>query len=200
MYNEEESLGLPGPWIDHPDRDWAFLVRMLLDKIIDQLSEAHIVLHLFKEKSELVSQSTEVDQRLRHVYAKSFVYALDTITQIVRVLEKQEQLSEVASHQCKRFLSKFGELRGLRNSLQHIEDRLRGIGRDRKSIPSNLLVLGAFRDNNYYGATTSDGRYVEIEISDSVLTEAYSIIKDLVWCFDWLGSGEVQLERPKPDA
>jgi hypothetical protein len=201
MYNEtEESLELPGPWIDHPDRDWAFLVQMLFDEILDQLSEARIVLHLFKEKSELASQTTKVDQQLRQIYAKSFVYALDTITQIIRILEKQEQLSKAARIHCQKFLSQFGELRELRNSLQHIEDRLRGIGRDRRPIPSTLLVIGAFRENSFYGAITSDGHYVEIEISDSVLTDAYSIIKDLIWCFNWLGPGEVQLERPETDA
>ena len=201
MYNEgENSRELPGSWIDHPDRDWAFLVRMLLDEILDQLSEARIVLALFKEKSGANTQSSETDQRLRLVYAKSFVYALDAAAQIVRVLEKQEQLPARASDQCKRFLAQFSELHELRNSLQHIEDRLRGIGRARKPIPSHLLVLGSFRNYTYFGATVSNGRYLEIEIADSVLIQAYSIIEDLIWCFDWLGPGDIRLERPRADA
>lgn len=200
MYNTvQDNRELPSPWIDHPDRDWAFLFHMLLDEILDQLNEARIVLPLFKEKSGTVKPPTESD-RLRLVYAKSFVYALDAATQIVRVLEQQEQLPAKASDQCKRFLAQFGELHELRNSLQHIEDRLRGIGRGRKPIPSHLLALGSFRNDNYFGATMSDGRYLEIEISDSVLLQAYSIIEDLIWCFHWLGSGEIRLERPKPDA
>ncbi len=201
MFNEnEEHHELPGPWIDHPDRDWAFLIHMLLDEVLDQLNEARIVLPLFKEKSGSDTQVTGADQRLHLIYAKSFVYALDAAAQIVSVLEQQEQLPAMASDQCKRFLSQFGELHELRNSLQHIEDRLRGIGRNRKPIPSHLLVLGSFRNNNYFGATTSDGRYLELEISDSVLIQAYSIIEDLIWCFDWLGPGDIRLERPKPDA
>ncbi len=201
MYiKDEDSYELPGPWIDHPDRNWAFLVHMFLDEILDQLNEARIVLPLFKEKSGADTQSTETDQRLHLVYAKSFVYALDVAAQIVRVLEKQEQSPARASDQCKRFLAQFGELHKLRNSLQHIEDRLLGIGQDHRPIPSHLLVLGGFRNYTYFGATVSDGRYVEIEISDSVLTQAYSIIEDLIWCFDWLGPGEIRLERPRTDA
>ncbi len=199
MYNED-SRELPGPWIDHPDRNWAFLAHMLLDEILDQLNEARIVLPLFKEKSGANTQSTETDKRLCLVYAKSFVYALDAAAQIVRVLEKQEQLPARAIDQCKKFLAQFGELHELRNSLQHIEDRLRGIGRDRKNIPSQFLVLGGFRNYTYFGATVSDGRYIEIEIADSVLIQAYSIIEDLIWCFDWLGPGEIRLERPGADA
>ncbi len=201
MQNADEEIHeLPGPWIDHPDRDWAFLVWMLLDEILDQLNEAHIVLPLFEEKSGLDTRLSGANHRLHLIYAKSFVYAMDAATQLVRVLEKQEQLPTMANDHCKRFLSQFDELRHLRNSLQHIEDRLRGIGRGGKPIPSHLLVLGGFRNNNYFGATTSDGRYVEIEISASVLFQAYSIIEDLIWCFDWLGPGNIRLNRPNPDA
>lgn len=196
---QNENYELPGPWIDHPDRDWAFLVWMLLDEILDQLNEARIVLPLFVEKSGFDTQLSGADYRLHLVYAKSFIYAMDAATQLVRVLEKQEQLPTTANDHCKRFLSQFGELRDLRNSLQHIEDRLRGIGRDHKPIPSHLLVLGGFRNNNYFGVTASDGRYVEIEISASILLQAYSIIEDLIWCFDWLGPGNIRLNRPSPD-
>jgi len=194
---DEQSHELPGLWIDHPDCDWAFLVWMLLDEVLDQLNEARIVLPLFEEKSGLDAQLIGADRRLHLIYAKSFVYALDAAAQLIRVLKKQKQLSAMARDHCKRFLSQFGKLRDLRNSLQHIEDRLRGIGRDGKPIPSPLLVLGGFC-NNHFGATTSEGQYVEIEISDSVLIRAYSIVEDLIWCFDWLGPGNIRLYRPNP--
>lgn len=181
MYNKnEENHELPGIWIDHSDRDWAFLVQMLLDGVLDQLDEARIVLPLFEEKNGLGAQLTGADRRLHLIYAKSFVYALDAATQLVLVIQKQKQLPAMADNHCTRFLSQFGELRNLRNSLHHIEDRLRGFGLKDKPIPTSLLVLGCFRNNKYFGATTSDGRYVEIEISDSVLMQAYSIIEDLI--------------------
>jgi hypothetical protein len=197
---DKEKLTLPGTWIDHPDRDWASSVQMLLDEVLDQLSEAHLILAMFEASNMTVSKVNDQNNRLRLIYAKSFVYALDTVCQLIRVLQKQEQLPSLASDYCQKFLAQFGGLRDLRNSLQHVEDRLRGIDRKGEPIPSSLLVLGAFRDNNYFGATVSDGRYVEIEISDSVLIQAYSIVEELLWCFDWLGPGNIRVERPDSDA
>ena len=197
---DKEILKLPGFWIDHPDRDWAFLVKMLLDKILDQLNEARLVLRLYEASNGSASQVNGCDQRLHLIYAKSFVYALDAVGQLIRVLQKQEKLPVLASDKCKTFLVQFGELRDLRNSLQHIEDRLRGLGRHGKPIPSTLLVLGGFRNNDHFGATTAEGRYVEIEVSNSVLIQVNTIVEDLVWCFDWLGPGNIRLERPNPDA
>jgi hypothetical protein len=87
-------------------------------------------------------------------------------------------------------------LRDLRNSLHHIEDRLRGLRLGGKTIPTSLLVLGAFRDN-CFGATGAEGRYVEVELSNSILVQAFAIVEDLIWCFDWLGPGNTRILRPK---
>jgi len=188
----ETCLELPGPWIEHPHREWAFLSRMLLDALLDQLKEAQLVLTLFQGAS--AQDNPCVGCRLRSLHARSFVYALDAAGQLIRVLEKCEQLPVTARSHCERFLSKFGLLRDLRNSLQHTEDRLRGIGRHNKPIPNSLLVLGGFRDNSF-GATTAEGRYVEVEISNSVLVQAFAMVEDLIWCFDWLGPGNIRLYR-----
>jgi hypothetical protein len=193
MQNETKSaLALPGNWIEHPDRNWAFLTQMLLDAILDQLDEAQLVLALFQGAGELHNPSA--DRRLHFLYARSFVYALDAAGQFIRVLKKDGQLPVTAGTHCERFLSQFGQLRDLRNSLQHIEDRLRGLGRNDKTIPSPVIVLGCFRDNNF-GATTAEGRYVEITLSDSVLVQAFAIVEDLMWCFDWIGPGNTKIIR-----
>lgn len=198
MRNEKETrLKLPGPWIEHPDRNWAFRTRMLLDAILDELDEAQLVLRLFQEASG--GDPLSGDFRLRRLYAKSFVYALDATSQFIGVLKSDKQLPVTARAQCERFLSEFGMLRDLRNSLHHIEDRLRGFGRDGKNIPTSLLVLSSFRDNNF-GATSARGGYVEIEVSDSILLRAFAIVEDLIWCFDWLGAGNTRILRLKAGA
>jgi hypothetical protein len=201
MHSEKETgLELPGPWIEHPDRDWAFLARTLLDAILDQLKEAQMVLTLFQGAS--AHDNPSVDCRLRFLYARSFIYALDAAGQLIQVLKGNEHLPATALSHCEQFLSQFGVLRDLRNSLQHIEDRVRGLclSRGKKMpIPNPLLVLGAFRDNSF-GATTAKGRYVEIEISNSVLVRAFAIVEDLIWCFDWLAPGNIRLYHPKVGA
>ena len=177
-------IELPGPWINHSDRDWAFLARMLLAEIIEQLDEAGLALRLFETDGAGASGLRDHPRRLQFLSAKSFVYALDAVNQLIRVLKKQEALPLEARDYCSEYLSRFGDLRLLRNSLQHIEDRLRGIGQNGTPIPSPLLVMGALRDGSFFGATTSEGRYVEVEVSSSVLDEAYKITEDLLWSFD----------------
>jgi hypothetical protein len=135
------------------------------------------------------------NKQLRHLYAKSFVYALDTISQLVRVISELDQLPIAACDQCEIFLTEFDSCRDIRNSFQHIEDRLRGIGRNKKPIPSPILILGGFH-GNCFGATTSEGKYVDIEISSATISKAETILKNLIWCFNWLGPGNKKIIRP----
>ncbi len=192
---DKEKRILLGSVIDHPERDWAFLVQMFLDQILDQLNEARLVLTLIEGNCGVASEVKGRDQQMHLIYAKLFVYALDTAGQLIRVLQKQENLPAPAREHCRRFLVQFGELQELLNSLQPIEDRLRGLSRNGKPIPNLLLALGEFRNKNYFGATAAEGHYMEIEISSSVLLQACTIIEDLIWCFDWLGPGNIRLER-----
>gem|GEM_PF-1197820 len=68
MHNEKDTgIDLPGPWIEHPGRDWAFQTRMLLDALLDQLKEAQLVLTLFQLAS--VQDNPSIDCRLRHLHA-----------------------------------------------------------------------------------------------------------------------------------
>ena len=60
-----EKLQLPGSWIDHPDRDWAFLVQMFLDEILDQLNEARLVLMLFEG---IVGSASQVNIRGNRIH------------------------------------------------------------------------------------------------------------------------------------
>ena len=186
---------LPSPWIGHSDREWAFQTRLLLDAILDALDEAKLALKLYHEVNKNYPYS---DFRLRSLYAKSFVYALDDASQLVWVLKGDKQLSDTARVQCKRFRIAFPALRDLRNSLHHIEDRLRGIGRDNKPISATLLVISSLRDNNL-GATTDKGNYAEIEISEATLLSAFAVIKDLIWCFEWIRPDNSRILPPEAD-
>jgi hypothetical protein len=203
MSDDTSGLQLPAPWIDHPDRDWAFLVHMLLDEVIRQLDEAALVLTL-NEKATAEEETPvpgvydvkppDSARRLRFLHAKSFVYALDATGQLLRVLSGLESLPDEARSGCAKFESAFGKLRDLRNTLQHIEDRLRGLGRRGAPLPKPLIVLGAFR-NGKFGATTADGAYVEVEVSRATLSAACKIIEDLLWSFGWIGPGKQAVRR-----
>lgn len=184
------GLQLPAPWIDDPDRDWACSIRLLLDAIIDQLDEAALVLTLY----EKANSEARDDMRLRLLYAKSFVYSLDAMGQLVRVLTLAS-LPPEARACCERFGSAFGGMRDLRNTLQHIEDRLRGLGRRGEPLPTRLIVLSSFK-NGRFGSTTADGAYVELDVSRATLDHACGIIEDLLWSFSWIGPGNQVVRRP----
>ena len=133
-------------------------------------------------------------RRLRFLYAKSFVYSLDVAGQLVRVLAGLTSLPEEARSCCARFQSAYGALRDLRNTLQHVDDRLRGLGPHGRPLPSPLIVLNGFRDGAF-GATNADGALVEIEVLRSTLKAACPIVEDLVWSFDWIGPGNLPVTR-----
>ena len=154
-------------------------MRMLLGEILNQMNEAALVLSLFETVANPLVEPSSCASRLRSLYARCFVYALDAAGQLIRVLQEYDQLPSSARRQCKRYLSQFVAVRDLRNSLQHIEDRLRGLGRGGVPLPGPLIVLGGFIDNRF-GSTTEDGRYVEIEMSNSVLAQACAIVEDLL--------------------
>lgn len=191
---KETRPHLPSSWIGHSDGNWAFQTTMLLDAILDALAEAQLALDLFQGASG--EDIPSADARLRRLYAKSFVYALDDASQLVWVLKEDKQLPDTARAQGERFRSSFPTLRDLRNSLHHIEDRLRGRGRDNKPISASLLVISSLRDNNL-GATTDKGSYVEMEISEAPLLRAFAVVKDLIWCFEWVRPDNSRILPPE---
>ncbi|MXF14398.1 hypothetical protein FQ010_27010, partial [Escherichia coli] len=78
----------------------------------------------------------------------------------------------------------FPDLRGVRNSTQHREDRARGLGVGREPKPLNLQPIsntfinapqGALILNNLngtkFGSTMSDGHYGEVDISPESLSK-----------------------------
>jgi hypothetical protein len=203
MNDDTTGLRLPAPWIDHPDREWAFSVRNLLGEIVNQLDEAALVLTLYEKATAADKGPVQGVHgpklhnsacRLRFLHAKSFVYSFDAAGQLMRVLAGLPCLPDDAQSCCVRFESTFGELRGLRNTLQHIEDRLRGLGPQCRPLPHPLVVLGVFRDG-FFGATTADGAYVELGVSRATLKAACSIIEDLLWSFAWIGPGNQAVSR-----
>jgi hypothetical protein len=203
MSDDTSGLEVPAPWIDGSDRDWAFLVRMILDEVARQLDEAALVLALYEAaaaedappvQGEYHAGPPSSARRLRFLYAKSFVYSLDVAGQLVRILAGLTPLPEEALSCCAKFQANFGALRDLRNTLQHVEDRLRGLGPHGKPVPSPLIVLGGFR-NGVFGATTAEGPVVEIEVSRATLKAACTIVEDLMWSFDWIGPGNLPVTR-----
>ena len=128
------ELSLPGFWIRHQNRDLAGDVQLLLHSAADEFNDALIAFDLFKPYTSADIQRDAdgvpihedvVTMRRRFLYARSFVYALDAARAFVRVVAQLPGLEAAAIAACGAFLGEFGYIRDIRNSLQHIEERVK---------------------------------------------------------------------------
>ena len=136
------------------------------------------------------------------IYAKAFVSNIDMIGKIFRVICKDYQnLPQGVYDQKDNFFRAFPQLKDIRDSLQHAENRNRGF--DRYGNPLNIqpgvkghvqtsgqsLVLNNLNGNKF-GTTINDGRFVDIEITDQTMKIVQQCLQELIYSFNWVGSGK----------
>ncbi|WP_035060607.1 hypothetical protein [Andreprevotia chitinilytica] len=147
----------------------------------------------------------QVPRRFTHVepfiFARAFLYALDAFDKFLGVLAKENGVpAEIATfHQ--QVSDAFPDLRGVRNSAQHLEDRARGLGAGRNPKPMELQPIqnaaiyapqgGVLALNNLngsrYGSTTADGHYGEVDVSPESLAHLQRIFEGALNSFKWCG-------------
>lgn len=151
-----------------------------------------------------------VPRQLQHhipfIYAKAFLYAADTIGKILARLSENPDLPDGARELCRAFYSSFPELREVRNSAQHIEDRGRGLGKGGKPLdlkpvdnaminaPNGALILNTLNGNRY-GSTMADGHYGEVEVSAASLATIRDMLESTFAALPWTGPPD---QRPRP--
>jgi hypothetical protein len=85
----------------------------------------------------------------------------------------------------------------LRDSIEHAEDRMRGLGRSRKPLalapianaainaPGGGVLVGDMLNNRHYGGTVADGSLVEVEIADATLEVAHEAVQAVFDALAW---------------
>ncbi|MEN4888220.1 hypothetical protein [Erwinia billingiae] len=140
------------------------------------------------------------------MYAKCFLFALDSFEKFLCALSKEEGAPESLTRIHGEINEKFPTLREVRNSAHHLEDRIRGIKRIDRAGKRHPLVLkpvdnkliqakqGIIALNNlngsFYGCTMADGNYGEIDVSAESLEKLQSILHEVINAFPWIGSPE----------
>ena len=141
-----------------------------------------------------------LERRLIFMHARTFLSAVDSFKKFLGVLAKMEgapgQIADLHSD----LVESFPDLRGVRNTVQHLEDRSRRIGAgtkplDLKPVSNNfinapdggVLILDSL-NNNRYGSTKSDGHYGEVEISVESVRKLQTILNSILQSFEWTGS------------
>lgn len=259
MYIVEFTV--PGTFLVHEDREWAWKTGNLLSSLQDHFIEANLALNLFNsaqaqahqrfqgmrerhmeewERKQEIRQQVEADfggdiwnrdrwqaisdeadarfkrekwakghlprefeHNLSFIYAKAFLYALDAFDKFLGVIAKDPLSPAVAVEQHTKIQESFPNLRGVRNTAQHLEDRARGLGAgsrgkppapmDLKPIdngliraPGGALVLNSLNGSKY-GSTMSDGHYGEVDVSIESLHKLKEILHAVLHSFAWQG-------------
>lgn len=156
---------------------------------------------LFKrEKWQSGRLPSEFKKKKAFIYARAFLYALDSFEKFLNVLKQQPQVPQTVSELHVKFSSIFPQLRGVRNSAQHMEDRSRGLGAGKNpkplelkpiengtfSAPDGAIILD-YLNGTKYGNTMADGHYGEVDVSPSSMKSLTSIFQSLLDSFEWKG-------------
>lgn len=145
----------------------------------------------------------EFEHNVPLLYARAFLYALDAFDKILGVLAHEPGVPSQVAEWHAQLEVHFPHLRGVRNTVQHIEDRGRGLGAGRnpkpldlKPINNNLikapggaLVINSLNGSRY-GSTMADGHYGEVDISPQSMEHLQRILVGVLELFQWHGPKE----------
>lgn len=250
------ELLIPGVWLDHPDKDWAWRIGNQVTALESPLVDAALALSLFEaerarprtrpmdratweregqrrreiedalcarlgidshseERWTRVRELAEIEHkreqwaagklpftyehRLVFLHARSFLLALDRLDRSLAVLVKEAGVPAEVEAAHAAFRAAVPNLRGVRNSVAHHEDRSRGLGRDGKplslkpvvnemvSAPGGGVLMLENLFNNRFGSTMDDGHYGEVEVSVETLRAAAACVQRVMNTFSWKG-------------
>jgi hypothetical protein len=208
-----------GTWVDGLADEVASEIQSLCDLLDSRMAEAVISLDLFEDGAEQSKASwefvgtrtgsytgevpLEYVRRVPFLYARTFVTTLAQIARALRklaALETADAKAEIkaAADSVEKALP---ELRPIRDSAEHAEDRVRGRGKANKPLPrvplNNPIVQapagGLIADSlngRYYGWTIEDGSYAEVEVSDATLEVARTAVQRVYDALRWHDPGE----------
>ena len=143
----------------------------------------------------------EFEHNLPLIYARAFLYALDAFDKFLGILSKEANVPEQVAKFHAQIAEEFPQLRAVRNTAQHLEDRARGLGASKtqplalKPITNSLinapgggvLALNCLNGSRY-GSTMSDGHYGEIDVSPESMQRLQKILVGVLQAFKWRGS------------
>jgi len=186
------DLYFPGHWVSGDDRDWAFGVGHALGLVQSLFVEAVAAYALFQpittenalEHIQGKRDESPYERCLNGMYAKAFVFALNSIGELLRHLSADTKSPLRVQELYQEYQRHFGHLKHIRDSAIHIEDRGRGRTRHQQPLKTYLIVLGCFIERRFT-FTGEDGKQYEIEISDGTLEAARGIIQEIIKAYTW---------------
>ena len=138
------------------------------------------------------------EHRVIFLHARSFLYALDRLDRCLAALTKEDGIPALVVTAHATLSAACPNLREVRNSVSHFDERSRGLERGR---PLNLqpvvnqmvnapgggvLILESLNDNRF-GTTMADGHYGEVDVSTATLAAAANSVQKVINAFAWKG-------------
>lgn len=135
---------------------------------------------------------------LPFIYARTFLYAVDSFGKLLSVLSLEAGVPSQVKKFHADFEAAFPHVRGVRNSAQHAEDRVRSIGVGGKPIEykpldepfisaSGGVHISDCLCNSTYGSTMADGHYGKVDVSPESMQKLQRIFQEALNCLSWTG-------------
>jgi len=168
------------------------------------LMDAALCLALFE-----ATQAHQVDPRMPDwapswrplfIYAREFVFALDTIGKSLNVIANETRLVEVRSA-VDDFSKAIPTLTAVRDTAHHLEDRARGRDKHKKPLdlrpftilgvdfPRGLYVGNLFGSS--YGGTAGSGEHATVEVTTETLEVARRALQRVLDALPWEGAPQL---------
>jgi hypothetical protein len=143
--------------------------------------------------------------RVPFIHARTFVRAVAQIARALATLEavaerppEGARLAESAKGALGELVAALPHLKGVRDSVEHAEDRRRGLDRKRRPLPSKAIKTELFDlpggvlhvhealNGRRYGGMLDNGEYGEVEISDESIEAARVAIQTVFDALPWM--------------
>ena len=135
------------------------------------------------------------------LYAKSFLYAVDSVAQALALLTKEPWANDTIQTVAAEWETAFPTIRKVRNTSQHQEERILRRGPGGKAIttqaidnpmikaPEGSVTILNHLNGNHFGCTMVDGHFGEVEVSGETLIATGSLVQGTIDAFAWNGPG-----------
>ncbi|MBJ8436760.1 hypothetical protein I6M64_05405 [Acinetobacter lactucae] len=158
-------------------------------------------IHFKREKWDQGSNPIEFENHRTFIYARAYLNALDNFDRLLKKLVEEKNIPSEVGEYHKKISTYFPDLRPVRNTMQHLEDRSRGLDSSRPPKPMNLkkidnniihapnggvLVFNTLNGSNFE-ATKANGELGRVEISKQSLEKLHEIFTGVLNSFIWKG-------------
>ncbi|GGE24440.1 hypothetical protein SAMN05421774_10846 [Gemmobacter megaterium] len=131
------------------------------------------------------------------IFAKAFIHALDLFDKFLEDIAKDLDAPNSIKDIHRSFRVSLPDLRGIRNSIQHSEDRSKGehygkkinlkrVDKSKIGIEGTALVNMALNGNKF-GTTMSDGHYGAVDVSVQTIDVLRNTLLEVYSAFEWKG-------------